>query len=229
MKRLLILAAPLLLATPALAQTGRQTITVRHGDAAIVQGSGVYVRETRAAAPFTAVESTGPERIEIAIGGAPSIDVEIDDNLRENLTTRVENGVLKIGSKGGFEMNRAPVVRITMPRLSAVTTSGNGDTDIKGLAGGELTLVSRGSGGFRAPAGRADRLTLSLSGSGDVDLTKLQVGKVMISLLGSGTARVRATESITGRVTGSGDLFYYGPAPSVDVRALGSGTVQRAD
>jgi hypothetical protein len=229
MKTLLVLAAPLLLATPAFAQTSRQTITVRHNHAAIVQGSGIYVRDARTVAPFTAIESTGPERIEIVIGSAPSIEVEIDDNLRGNLTTRVENGVLRIGSTGGFQIARAPIVRVTMPRVRAITLSGSGGADITGLAGGDLTLTNRGSGAFRAAPGRVDRLTLNLSGSGDLDLARLQARNVAISLLGSGTARIRASDTITGRVSGSGTLFYGGSAPTVDVRAVGTGTVQRAD
>ena len=91
-----------------------------------------------------------------------------------------------------------------------------GGADITGLAGGDLTLTNRGSGAFRAAPGRVDRVTLNLSGSGDLDLARLQARDVAISLLGSGTARIRASDTITGRVSGSGALFYGGSAPTLE-------------
>jgi hypothetical protein len=223
------LAVSLLLATPAFAQTSHQTITVRHDDAPLVQGSGSYAREARPTAAFTEIEASGAERLEIVVGDARSVEVEIDDNLLQHLTTRVEKGVLKIGSRGSFRVARAPVVRITLPRLAAIRTSGSGDAEIRGLVGGDLTLVSRGSGGFRVPGGRVDRLTLDLSGSGETDLTRLDVRDATVDVLGSGTARVRATDAITARVSGSGDLIYSGPASNVAIRTTGSGSARRID
>lgn len=230
MKPFLVLAvAPLFLAAPACAQSSHGSIIVNRDNEPVVQGSGRYVREARAAGSFSAIESVGSERLEIAVGAAPSVEIEIDDNLLGNLTTRIENGVLKIGSKGSFSTTRAPVVRVTLPSLEAVRLSGSGDAEIRGLQGGTLSLDSRGSGGFHAPSGRADRVTLRLAGSGESDLTRLQVAHFAVDLSGSGEARIRADDSIDATVNGSGAVLYGGAAADVEVQVNGTGSARRID
>lgn len=187
------------------------------------------MRDARALTGFSAIEAAGAEQVEIAVGGAASVEVEVDDNLVGNITTRVEDGVLKIGSKGSFSTTRAPVVRITLPSLTAVSMSGSGDAEIRGLSGGELTLNSRGSGRFSTPSGHLDKVSLNLMGSGDSDLTKLSVTNFVVSLNGSGTARIRASEAISARVNGSGTVYYGGDARTVEVRVNGTGSVKRID
>lgn len=222
----LLAALPLLLASEAAAQPRRGTWTVRQGDAPLVEGSGRAVREARRVAGFDAIEANGPARVEVVVGPAFAVEVEIDDNLTGNIVAQVEKGRLRIEERGSFMTRRQPIVRVRMPALTAISLKGSGEARIEGMAGGALALANQGSGGFHA-TGRADAVTLALSGSGASDLSGLRADAVTVSLSGSGSARVHAERRLEASVSGSGSLAYSGRAQSIKVVSRGSGSVRR--
>lgn len=214
-------------AAPAAAQhRGTSHLFVTNGRGPIERGSGHFVRQSRAAGTFSQIETNGAADIEIVTGQAATIEIEADDNLLDNIETRVEGDRLVVTNRGSFSTSRAPVVRVSLERLRSAETSGSGNVTVRGLQDSDFILTGRGSGDFRAE-GRVARLQLYLHGSGNANLTRLNAGDVVARVNGSGHARVWAQHSLDAAANGSGSLVYDGPASLIRAEAHGTGSVRR--
>lgn len=198
-------------------------VSVRRNGEPMIEGSGRLVRQTRTVGRFDAIELSGAANLDIAIGAAMSVEIEADDNLIGLLTTEVEGGKLVIDTNGSFRTRTAPRVRITLPRLASIETTGSGDAAISGVAGGRLSLAARGSGDFSVE-GRGEALDADMYGSGRIDLDRFVAPDLSVSIYGSGNARLRVTEALHATVYGTGDIDYRGDRDRIRVRSSVFGT-----
>jgi hypothetical protein len=222
--------------TASLAQEGRRSITqmssgngiisVRHDGDPMTEGSGRIVRRQRPASAFERVAINGPAHLEIAVGASPSIEVQIDDNLLDNIVTETRGRALSIHTKGSFRTRSAPVVRLTVPTLARVESIGSGDVRITGQRGEALELVMKGSGNI-VVNGQSRAASASLYGSGNADLTRLAAADLSVSLYGSGNARVHADRALSATVYGSGNIAFSGQPARLEQRVHGSGRITR--
>lgn len=196
------------------------------------RGSGVSATQTRDVSAFREMRLNSSAELSVEIGAPQSISVTADDNLVDDLTTTVEDGVLHIGPRPGsslrFRVDPRIVVRV--PSLDALHICGSGDATVVGVgSGGESSFAIglEGSGNVTA-RGTIERLSLAISGSGDADLTALAASHVNVAIQGSGNARLCASQSLTGAINGSGDVEYRGAARAT-TSIHGSGSVQRVD
>ena len=141
--------------------------------------------------------------------------VSADDNLIDDVTTRVERGKLVVSTtSGSFTTNVPMKVDVTVPALDAVTLSGSGIVTAEGIDAKRLTVALPGSGILRA-SGAATALVVDHSGSGDAQLEGLVASDVHAVLGGSGRIVVNVTKSLDATVSGSGAIFYRGDPPQV--------------
>lgn len=243
-RAVLRLSAPLLLATLAALPPAAQ--------AQQVTGSGRTATEMRTLAPFQAVALSGSMDLVVRQGATQAVQVEVDDNLLPFLETEVsgsgDNATLQVRWKRGLSIHKATTaqVRVTVPRLTALSASGSGDmtvepfetpslsirvsgssdTRLQKLTTGQLQIAISGSGDVDG-AGSATKLRIDVSGSGDVKLRDLKSDDVQISIAGSGDASVHAEKSLEVRIAGSGDVTYTGNAATVNAKVAGSGSVNK--
>src|SRR5262249_45963645 len=118
-----------------------------------------------------------------------------------------------------------PRVRVTVRELEALSVIGSGDVKLRGARGSKLALTLRGSGGIDAD-GSVDRLEAESAGSGNLALFKLNAKHVDVTLRGSGNAAITATERLSARVHGSGDVRYQGGPREVERTIHGSGSIR---
>ena len=145
-------------------------------------------------APFAAVDLAGSNDVTIHVGGKQSVVVTADDNLIDDVTTRVERGKLVIGTaSGSFTTNVPMKVDVTVPALDAMTLSGSGIVTAEGIDAKRLTVALPGSGILRA-SGAATALVVDHSGSGDAQLEGLVAADVHAVLGGSGRIVVNAAD-----------------------------------
>lgn len=192
----------------------------------VVTGSGRMVRQPRTAAAFTRIVNDGPADLEIQVGPNPSIEVEMDDNLLNNVKTDVRNGRLKIGSEGSYCSSRAPLIRVTVPSLRVIDIGASGDARVSGLNGGELDVTITGSGDVSA-AGRLEAIYVTINGSGEVALDALRAGMVDATVNGSGAVDVGNARSVSATVNGSGAIYYAGDPEFLEQVVHGSGRIRR--
>lgn len=201
---------------------------------------------------FQAVEVNGSHDVIVTPGAAPAVRAEGDARSIERMEVRVEDGVLKIGSRSNrnifsFRRHRGVTVHVTAPALTGASIAGSGDIRIQSaqaenfsasIAGsGDIDIVSlqarrarlsiAGSGGIRA-VGRAEEVETAIAGSGDLNLGGLEVQRATVSVAGSGDVELNAAQSVTGSIMGSGDIRVQGGA-SCEVRRMGSGRIYCAN
>lgn len=227
--------------------------------AAAVQGSGNAATETRHLPEFQAIALSGGMDLVVRQGPTQSVQVQADDNLLPLLETVVESGAkgatLQVrwkreagGWMGGWsrvQTRTQVVVTVVVPRLTALSTagagdtrleafttpvlqvaiSGSGDTRLDGLSTDELGVRISGSGNVTGK-GTAGRTSVSIAGSGDARLTEMRSDEVKVSIAGSGDAAVNAQKTLSVSIAGSGDVVYVGDA-AVKSSVAGSGSVKK--
>ena len=210
----------------ALAVTGVAVLVQGGSSNSGVQGSGVAVTQTRAVARFTGLDLAGSNNVTVIVGGPQSVVVHADSNLVNHVTTGVVAGTLVIGDTGGFTTRSPMSVDVSVPSLTALNLSGDGQISVAGINAAQLTVTVSGSGLLSA-AGTVTRLDVTLSGDGQAQLSQLTASEVHAVVSGSGLIQVTATTSLDAAVPGSGAIIYSGNPPQVTTSITGTGTVTR--
>lgn len=113
--------------------------------------------------------------------------------------------------------------------------NGSGDIEGKGFSCRKLTVGISGSGDIALQKIKSERCSASIAGSGDINLSgettdaeyriagsgdiraaKLEAMNVKASTAGSGDIECYASEKLTARVAGSGDIAYKGNPQEID-------------
>lgn len=191
------LVMAILLASPAVA-------------AAHVSGSGVEKLEVRTLEKFDKIEASASAVLQVAVGASEtSVVVTGDDNVVPLVKTTVVGGVLRIHAEEGHS-NRLPVVvKIALPRLAAIETSGASRITVTGLSGERFRLD--GSGSTQATiSGAIDSLEIDISGAGRVNATNLAARRAEIVTSGAGHVEVNARDELRVSVSGVGKITYLG-------------------
>jgi hypothetical protein len=190
-----------------------------------VRGSGTSKTDVRDVPAFGKLELSGALRAEITVGGAQRVELVGDDNIVPLIETAVDGGTLRVGAKQSISPKLELVVRVTVPALSAVTTSGAVRTDVRGVAGDRFELVTSGAANVTA-AGTTKDLRIESSGAGEVDAVALKAEHVGVVVSGAGDVDVHAVKSIDARIAGAGTVRYAGDPPDVRKAVSGAGTLK---
>jgi hypothetical protein len=194
-------------------------------DAAGVRGSGTAAREERTIEPFAAIELAGPLVAEIAVGGAPRVEVSGDDNLVPLVKTEVRGGRLRVETTRTVRPKLDLVVRLAAPTLSALSVAGAGRVTLRGVASEDLfELESSGAAEITAE-GATRRLRVKVSGAGSIDARALKAARAEVTVAGAGDLDVHASESLAVDIAGAADVRYHGNPPEVKKTIAGAGRV----
>jgi hypothetical protein len=189
-----------------------------------IQGSGVAATQARAVPSFTGLDLAGSNEVTVVVGAPRSVVVHADTNLISHVTTRVVDGTLVIADTGNYTSHAPMNVAVSVPSLTALTLSGDGQISVTGIGVPRLTVAVSGSGQLSA-AGAATRLDVTLSGAGRAALSQLSVRDVHAVLTGSGLIQVTATSSLNAAVPGSGLIMYTGNPAQVVTSVTGTGAI----
>ena len=212
-----------------------------------ISGNGNVRQENRNIPQVKSVKTSGSIDIEIKSGDNYAVIVENDENLLPYIITNVNNGILNVSYKDGYNIsNDHAKVYVTAPSFEKIATFGSGDINTNGIikSDGRLEFNLSGSGDIEAEvdapsvtvtgsgsgdiklSGRTKDFDCKASGSGDVNCGNLQSENTKITISGSGDAHVFASVHLVARTSGSGDIYYLGNPASPEIHASGSGTVQ---
>ena len=174
-----------------------------------IEGSGKMETREVKVGDFDRLDLTGAFDVEIRFGKSQELKITIDDNLWDNLVAEVDGGTLELDWEKDCRPDSDCLIEIVVTSLKAVELHGAGDIDITGFEGSSFTFDLRGAGDLTM-AGKVDDLEVHLSGAGNVDTRELKARNVDVSISGAGNADVYASDSLQGRVSGVGNLNYYG-------------------
>ena len=212
-----------------------------------VTPSGKLVSEVRNSGEFKGIEFRTAGSLVIKTGDQQSIVIRGSDNVVPLVKTRVLGGVLVIEMEDNVNIqavnkNSMLNVNITLNDLSSLTISGLGSVDISELETQSLKLVLSGAGTINLHNLSVDHLdvvvdglgnvTLSgiaadcrveISGAGHVNAGKLKCQTAEADIPGLGSAILWVTERISGEISGSGSVQYFG-LPEKKTRTTGLGS-----
>jgi len=198
--------------------------TYVHGTS--VAGSGTKAAETRALAPFTEVRASGAFRLEIRSGaGAPSVEIEGDDNLVPLFETEVSGGTLKLQMPSGSYSSRVPlVVRVAAPSVTDLGASGAISTTVEALTGPKFEVDLAGACKLSA-SGAVSEFRTSSSGASEIQAFDLAADAVVLKLSGAAKADVHAAKSLRVDASGASTVRYRGE-PQVESSTSGASSVK---
>lgn len=220
------------------------------GNGERIKGNGNFITKNRTVPVYDQIKVKGSLDVTLISGKEGTITIEGESNLIEYIKTDVDNGSLKIYTKKGFYLSPSftKKIMITVPfeDITQVTLSGsgsiNGSDRIKGddfktavSGSGNIKLAVSatkvwgqvsGSGDLKL-TGNTENLHTNVTGSGDINAYDVTAENVYATITGSGDIEVTANASLTGRITGSGDIFYKGEPKKEDKKVTGSGDITK--
>ena len=198
--------------------------------AALVSTQARAAEQVRSVAPFTTIANSGPVSVRIEVGPAQSVTVSGSDDLVADLLTDVANGELQLHMRHDtthFNSHHDTLrVTITMPRLTAFTMGGAGETTISHMSGDALDVRFGGAGSLKAE-GTIRSLKLNVGGVGSIDTRELHADNVDVNVGGVGHVKVWAGTRLDASVGGVGSLTYYGEPKTVNTTGGGLGSISR--
>jgi hypothetical protein len=173
---------------------------------------------------------------ELTLGVKPGYNIHPSQSLTFNLTVK---DLTALGLDGSGDFYVEPIQSDSL----AVSIQGSGNIDIEGLSAEVLSIDLNGSGNITIQDIAVHTVETSLQGSGDIklegkaDIQSVKTGgsgnylagdletiSADISIPGSASITVWASDELNVRVSGSGDIQYYGQ-PRIDQSGSGSGNL----
>jgi hypothetical protein len=212
-----------------------------------ITGSGTLIIENYNFSNFTKVEAHNGFQVELTRSSTYSIEITIDDNLKEDLEVNKSGDTLSIQLKGTRIYNTVTLrAEITIPDLYKLDLSGGSQASITGFSSshdfsvglsggsresGDITMADADfdlSGGSRVElSGSADDLAINGSGGSQLDLETLPVDKADINLSGGSRATVNVNGTIDINLSGGSRVTYVGEPTMGDIDLSGSSTISK--
>ncbi len=203
------------------------------------------ITEQREATDFTGVEVTGVFDVYITQGDSYFLEVEAPDSHMEHIETRVEDQVLYINYTRRARNLRDLTVRITAPDFSYLNASGASSIQsTERLEAPALRLKVSGASDMELSVD-TEHLTTGISGASSINLTgaatrhDLQVSGVSrvraydletlvtdASTSGTSNVRIRVTERLEARASGTSSVIVRGNPPVANYSTSGTASVR---
>jgi Putative auto-transporter adhesin, head GIN domain len=190
-----------------------------------VHGSGVRKTEKRDLPSFTAIETTGAFDVQVTCQKPATFEIEGDDNLLPLIRTEVRNGVLRVSSTQRYSTNSPISLRITVPDLASVSSTGAGKFTVSDLKNDNFEVHSTGAGMVTVD-GQSNNVKISSTGAGKIDAHDLRASKVEVTVTGAASVDVYASDQLDVNVSGAGRVTYTGDA-KVNKHISGAGQVNK--
>ncbi|MEL7001168.1 MAG: head GIN domain-containing protein [Bacteroidota bacterium] len=217
-----------------------------------ISGEGATVTQILTLSDFDGIELSVEGNVIVSQGPTQEVKVTGQQNIIENLSTSVSNGLWTITSENGCFKNYDLTVEIIIPDLNLLNITGSGNINVNDFnnqntltiritGSGNMTLnqfegitnlntTLTGSGTFRANSDilTLETLTVGISGSGEYKGFEISSNNCSVNVSGSGRSELTAIESLNVVISGSGTVAYKG-SPSISQTITGSGRVVDAN
>ena len=210
-----------------------------------IKGSGNIKSETRTIAEdFNGIAVDNAIEVIIEQSDDKSIVVEADDNLLSNITTRVENGILKINSESGHSTNTTPKVTIKMPIIMKLNSSGSSKIrSINTIICDNLEAIAESSGsieinveadtisletesaGYIKASGKALKLETASSSGSELDAKKLMANEVIAQSNSGSSTTVYPIVSLDASASTGSSIIYLKVPKSLKKESHSGGNV----
>ncbi|HMT28312.1 MAG TPA: head GIN domain-containing protein [Bacteroidia bacterium] len=211
-----------------------------------INGSGVFIVQTRITSPFSEVKSCGDFTVILKEDSVSRIELYGEDNILPEIETDVYGNELRITYRDYNRKYDDNGVTITIynPKFRAVDMQGSGTITSHTILNSETVNATVSGSGRMDLAVNAVNLFSSISGSGKISFSGSSAnanhkisgsGKIaafgMLSenvnatISGSGDCEVNVIDFLDATISGSGNVLYRGN-PRVAAHISGSGKVK---
>jgi len=163
----------------------------------------------------TGVQAGDVYTVDVSIGTKPGVSIEAPKDLLPHLTSKVENGVLLLGSDTPFSLtgNQKILAHVVVSKLTYAAISGAGTMTVKDSVSG-TSLKAEASGASKLNfSANVDDLSLNASGSSQVDLGQLNSKSAEIELDGASRLTAKGKlDSLKVQASGSSNFECSGLA-----------------
>ncbi len=193
------------------------------------KGNSKVVEEVRAVADFSKISVSGAIDVVLKQGKEQSVVVKTDSNLQENLVTFVDDGLLKLETKGLIQNYETLTVFVTVRELrgivasGATTVLGSGITvkechfsisgaskvNLKNFIVNNAEIKASGASAIHLE-GKCENLTIKASGASNVNLFQLQAQNVVARASGASDIDVTALQTLKKKSSGASGIDYKG-------------------
>jgi hypothetical protein len=212
-------------------------------------GSGDIITSNRNTGDFTRLSAAGGFEVEVKTGSACKVVVEADDNLIEDVETRVEGGTLKIRMRDRLNVRNAHLkVFVTAPMLSDIQSSASADINVIGSLSADRTMVVKASSGssihadLDAPGvdadassgaeldltGRTRDLQAQASSGATINADELLSESTVAETSSGASVDVHASVKLNAKASSGGTVKYRGPASVVKKESSG-GSIEKVN
>jgi hypothetical protein len=211
-----------------------------------MQGSGKVVSQDREVGKFERVSLQGFGHLVITQGSKESLTIKAEDNIINNITSDVEDGVLILGIKRPEDLinvipTRPVEFELTVKDLKSIDLEGAGSIEMDELETDSLAITLNGAGnmsfddvtvksltatlngaGNISVSGKTEKQTVVLNAAGAYEAGDLKSQDASVTLNGVGGAKVWAESNLNLVIVGAGSVEYYGD-PKVQQSISGAG------
>ena len=202
-------------------------ILIAAGLAAFAATPSLAAQKTYALGDFTGVSAATGVSVDINTGGDYSVKAESSDKGLERLEVKVVDGELRIKrTNHNFRWRRSDKVHVTvsLPSLKSLDVSSGAAIDAKNVDAGEFS-IDASSGGSIDAEGKCDDLSVDVSSGGSIDARALQCRAADADASSGGSARIYASESVTGEASSGGSVRIFGEPEKVSKETSSGGSV----
>ena len=188
-------------------------------------GANNLATEERFVAVFTGLRISDNMRATVNFGDEAEVLLTANENILDRIRTDVDNGVLEVSLLRGNYRDIDISLEITIPELSFLKST----DDAEIVAGtfldmDELRLEASDDAEI-AIMGTVNELTLQSSDGAEVHAFDLIATTCDARVSDGADAEVTVENSLSGRVTDGGDLYYRGTPNTIDVSTYDGGEV----
>jgi hypothetical protein len=193
-----------------------------------VNGSGVRKTETRELSPFKAIDMEGAVEVQAVCQKAQSLSIEGDDNILPLIQLEVRDGVLSIRTEHSYNSREGVIVRLSVPNLESVKSTGAGKFRIQNLKNDSFEVRSTGASQVTVN-GETKAVEIHSTGAGSIDAHNLHAQKANVTSTGAASVDVYASEQLDVTVSGVGKVSYGGDPKIINKTVNGAGTVAKRE
>jgi hypothetical protein len=190
-----------------------------------IRGSGKRELQKRQVPAFTSISTDGAFTIEVVCQKDPGLEVEGDDNVLEFVTTEVTHNVLRLSNSRSYSIGEPVKFKISVPNLEAISATGAGKIDIKGINNDKFEIDSSGAPSIVA-SGTTKLVDIDVAGAGKVDTNNLHASRAVVDTRGVARVDLDVSDQLDVKISGPSSVFYKGD-PVVNKTVNGPGKVEK--
>ncbi len=187
------------------------------------KGSGVRQTIERKIENFSSLNSHGGFDIKYRQGPL-SLVITADDNLVSKVVTEVIGHTLYISMEQSYSSQNPIIVTVSSPEIESMDINGTSKVELDAIATKQLKLKVMGAVDLYAN-GNALVLELNIQGTSDVKMKSLDSDFVTVNLQGSGDVELTVHKELKARVSGVGDILFFGKPTKISKHISGVGDI----